>query len=168
MLCFHLPRYPSRLLSIPIVDVTVLGLVGGAPGGETPRVADSSAAGAGRFFHNSCILLLSIGSGRLFASVLQPLAASRLCQRRPWLRGEEQVRLRQHPCALAASISAARTTSVSLKSLSSSGHNRERRTARQQGSCAKTWGCFVLASAAANGLPTGCPREVPPLGCRPT
>ena len=28
------------------VDVTVLGLVGGAPGGETPRVADSSAAGA--------------------------------------------------------------------------------------------------------------------------
>ena len=28
-------------------DVTVLGLVGGAPGGETPRVADSSAAGAG-------------------------------------------------------------------------------------------------------------------------
>ena len=36
-----------------VVDVTVLGLVGGAPGGETPRVADSSAAGAGRFFHNS-------------------------------------------------------------------------------------------------------------------
>jgi len=33
--------------------VTVLGLVGGVPGGETPRVADSSAAGAGRFFHNS-------------------------------------------------------------------------------------------------------------------
>ena len=31
-----------------VVDVTVLGLVGGAPGGETPRVADSSAAGAGR------------------------------------------------------------------------------------------------------------------------
>ena len=30
------------------VDVTVLGLVGGAPGGQTPRVADSSAAGAGR------------------------------------------------------------------------------------------------------------------------
>ena len=30
-----------RLLSI----VTVLGLVGGVPGGETPRVADSSAAG---------------------------------------------------------------------------------------------------------------------------
>ena len=26
--------------------VTVLGLVGGAPGGETPRVADSSAAGS--------------------------------------------------------------------------------------------------------------------------
>ena len=25
------------------VDVTVLGLVGGAPGAETPRVADSSA-----------------------------------------------------------------------------------------------------------------------------
>ena len=35
------------------VNVTVLVLVGGAPGGETPRVADSSAAGAGRFFHNS-------------------------------------------------------------------------------------------------------------------
>ena len=35
-----------------MVDVTVLGLVDGAPG-ETPRVADSSAAGAGRFFHNS-------------------------------------------------------------------------------------------------------------------
>ena len=33
--------------------VTVLGLVGGAPGGETPRAADSPAAGAGRFFHNS-------------------------------------------------------------------------------------------------------------------
>ena len=31
----------------------MLGLVGGAPWGETPRVADSSAAGAGRFFHNS-------------------------------------------------------------------------------------------------------------------
>ena len=41
---------PSRAMR---VDVTVLGLVGGAPGGETPRVADSSAAGAGRFFHNS-------------------------------------------------------------------------------------------------------------------
>ena len=26
-----------------LVDVTVLGLAGGAPGGETPRVADSSA-----------------------------------------------------------------------------------------------------------------------------
>ena len=26
-----------------IIDVTVLGLVGGAPGAETPRVADSSA-----------------------------------------------------------------------------------------------------------------------------
>ena len=37
------------------VDVTVLGLVGGAPGGETPRVADSSAAGAGRFFHTSFV-----------------------------------------------------------------------------------------------------------------
>ena len=33
--------------------VTVLGVVGGGPGGETPRVADSSAAGAGPFFHNS-------------------------------------------------------------------------------------------------------------------
>jgi hypothetical protein len=31
----------------------VLELVGGAHGGETPRVADSSAAGASRFFHNS-------------------------------------------------------------------------------------------------------------------
>ena len=40
-------------LAARVVDVTVLGLVGGAPGGETPRVADSSAAGAGRFFHNS-------------------------------------------------------------------------------------------------------------------
>ena len=29
-----------------LVIITVLGLVGGAPGGETPRVADSSAAGA--------------------------------------------------------------------------------------------------------------------------
>ena len=37
------------------IVVTVLGLVGGAPGGETPRVADSSAAGAGRFFHNSVL-----------------------------------------------------------------------------------------------------------------
>ena len=37
------------------IVVTVLGLVGGAPGGETPRVADLSAAGAGRFFHNSLL-----------------------------------------------------------------------------------------------------------------
>jgi hypothetical protein len=43
---------PLPLPPGPTVDVTVLGLVGGAPGGETPRVADSSAAGAGRFFHN--------------------------------------------------------------------------------------------------------------------
>ena len=33
--------------------VTVLGLVGGALGGETPRVADSSAANAGRVNHNT-------------------------------------------------------------------------------------------------------------------
>ena len=31
----------------------MLGLVGGAPGGETQRVADSSVAGACRVFHNS-------------------------------------------------------------------------------------------------------------------
>merc|ERR1711903_279767 len=37
------------------IVVTVLGLVGGVPGGETPRVADLSAAGAGRFFHNSVL-----------------------------------------------------------------------------------------------------------------
>ena len=49
------------------VDVTVLGLVGGAPGGEAPRVADSSAAGAGRFFHNS----VPQGSPYPLASVLQ-------------------------------------------------------------------------------------------------
>ena len=36
----------TRALSVRAVDVTVLGLVGGAPGGETPRVADSSTAGA--------------------------------------------------------------------------------------------------------------------------
>ena len=50
--------------------VTVLGLVGGAPTqgwGETPRDADSSAAGTGRFFHKQC--------KRLVASVLQPLAS---------------------------------------------------------------------------------------------
>ena len=41
---------PARRLSFRYI-VTVLGLVGGVPGGETPRVADSSAAGAGRFFH---------------------------------------------------------------------------------------------------------------------
>ena len=29
--------------------------MGGAPGGETPRVADSSAAGAGRFFHRLAV-----------------------------------------------------------------------------------------------------------------
>ena len=46
---------------------TVLGLVGGAPGGETQRVADSSAAGAGRFFHN-------IVHPFLLASVLHALA----------------------------------------------------------------------------------------------
>ena len=38
---------PRELIKWCII-VTVLGLVGGAPGGETPRVADSSAAGAGR------------------------------------------------------------------------------------------------------------------------
>ena len=54
---------PSQASRAP-VDVTVLGLVapfrcygartsGRSPWGETPRVADSSAAGAGRFFHNS-------------------------------------------------------------------------------------------------------------------
>ena len=42
-----------RLAMSWVVIVTVLGLVGGAPRGETPRVADSSAAGADRFFHNS-------------------------------------------------------------------------------------------------------------------
>ena len=45
------------------VDVTVLGLVGGAPGGETPRVADSSAAGA-------------IASLKLLASDVNTLASS--------------------------------------------------------------------------------------------
>jgi len=37
-----------RKRQVLVVDVTVLGLVGGAPGEETPRVADSSAAGACR------------------------------------------------------------------------------------------------------------------------
>jgi hypothetical protein len=57
--------YPSALLEAEAeasyvagfpegVDVTVLGLVGGAPGGETPRVADSSAAGAGRSQGSPC------------------------------------------------------------------------------------------------------------------
>ena len=32
----------SIIVTCYVVDVTVLGLVGGAPGGETPRVADSS------------------------------------------------------------------------------------------------------------------------------
>ena len=35
------------------MNITVLALVGGAPWGETSRVADSSAAGACHFFHNS-------------------------------------------------------------------------------------------------------------------
>ena len=59
------------------VDVTVLVLVGGAPGGETPRVADSSAAGAGRFFHNSVPPIHVVA--RLvskYASALLPLCAS--------------------------------------------------------------------------------------------
>ena len=47
------------LSSPALVDVTVLGLVGGAPGGETPRVADSSAA-----------LLLSTSATPRLASVL--------------------------------------------------------------------------------------------------
>ena len=49
-------RRPSRRRRAGkvVLNKTVLGLVGGAPGGgETPIVADSSAAGAGRFFHNS-------------------------------------------------------------------------------------------------------------------
>ena len=57
IITYSKPRSISALSrcygAISAVDVTVLGLVGGAPGGETPRVADSSAAGAGRFFHNS-------------------------------------------------------------------------------------------------------------------
>ena len=45
--------YGARTSPTNRADVTpVLELVGGAPGGETPRVADSSAAGAYRFFHN--------------------------------------------------------------------------------------------------------------------
>ena len=42
-----LPRHPPP----PPVVVTVLEIVGGAPRGGTPRVADSSAAGAGRPRH---------------------------------------------------------------------------------------------------------------------
>ena len=38
--------------------------MGGAPGGETPRVADSSAAGASRFFHNS-VVGSSVGATRI-------------------------------------------------------------------------------------------------------
>ena len=56
----------------------MLGLVGGAPGGETPRVADSSAAGAGRFFHNSVPpskLNRLVEPGETFASVLRTLAS---------------------------------------------------------------------------------------------
>ena len=53
-----------------VLNKTVLGLVGGAPGGgETPRVADSSAAGACRVFHNSKLF-----DQLLLASVLQALA----------------------------------------------------------------------------------------------
>ena len=44
------------------VDVTVLGLVGGAPGGETPRVADSSCCGPG--------LLLVFSGGELDSNTL--------------------------------------------------------------------------------------------------
>ena len=64
-----------------LVDVTVLGLVGGAPGGETPRVADSSAAGAGRFFHN--VLVAASGKTlesrrrRLWSHFLLPLLQPR-------------------------------------------------------------------------------------------
>ena len=64
---------PLQLPPGPTVDVTVLGLVGGAPGGETPRVADSSAAGAGRFFHNKRT------STRLFASGCKTLAKQASC-----------------------------------------------------------------------------------------
>ena len=45
-----------------LVDVTVLGLVGGAPGGETPRVADSSAAGSVYKLVAVCKTLASLGS----------------------------------------------------------------------------------------------------------
>ena len=38
-----------------VVDGGRLGLVGGAPAGETPCVADSLAAGAGRVFHGAYV-----------------------------------------------------------------------------------------------------------------
>ena len=50
-----------------MVIVTVLELVGGAPGGETPRVADSSAAGAGHFYVEA--------SGKILASKMQSFAS---------------------------------------------------------------------------------------------
>ena len=49
-------RVYCRTWPAPVSNVTVLELVGGVPGGETPRDADSSAAGASRFFHNSVLL----------------------------------------------------------------------------------------------------------------
>ena len=49
-------RVYCRTWPAPVSNVTVLELVGGVPGGKTPRVADSSAAGACRF-HTSCLLV---------------------------------------------------------------------------------------------------------------
>ena len=61
------------LFLVYIVDVTVLGLVGGAPGGETPRVADSSAAGAGPDKASASSKSLDLGTriGKVLSARLQ-------------------------------------------------------------------------------------------------
>ena len=46
------------------IIVTVLGLVGGAPGGETPRVADSSAAARAASFITAYLLLSRTASAK--------------------------------------------------------------------------------------------------------
>ena len=39
-------RQDKQKEKLAVVDFTVLGLVGGAPGGETPRVADQGETGS--------------------------------------------------------------------------------------------------------------------------
>ena len=59
----------------------MLGLVGGAPGGETPRVADSPAAGAGRVVHAAYLAFYHVTVLALVSGAPGPyLSVKLVCQ----------------------------------------------------------------------------------------